>query len=157
MPLAYCACMGYEVVEASCQAKSSSSTTVPGDDVLHLTPDFAAVIDGAGSWSGRLNGVTPGRFAALVVAGALDTLEPGADLPRAARHLSLLLREALAGATVEGELLRPPTCVTAIYSVSRREVWLVGIARRAWMGNSISSICQRMSGRLLFGRLSCEH
>ena len=126
MYLAYCARMGYEVLEALWQAKQSSSTTIPGDDVLHLTPDFAAVVDGAGSWSGRLNGLRPGRFAALAVAEGVGTLEAEADLPSAARHLSLLLREALAGTSIEGELLRPQTCVAAIYSVARREVWLVG-------------------------------
>lgn len=113
MYLAYCARMGYEVLEALWQAKQSSSTTIPGDDVLHLTPDFVAVVDGPGSWSGRLNGLTPGRFAALAVAEGVDTLEAEADLPSAARHLSLLLREALAGTSVEGELLRPQTCVAA--------------------------------------------
>lgn len=116
----------FEVIESFCQAKRSSETTVPGDDVLHVTPHFAGVIDGAGSWSGRLNGLTPGRFAALAVAEALNTLSPQADLPQAARHLSHSLREALEAARLEGELLRPPTCVAAIYSAARREIWLVG-------------------------------
>lgn len=86
MYLAYCARIGYEVLGALWQAKQSSSTTIPGDDVLHLMPDFAAVVDGAGSWSGRLNGLTPGRFAALAAAEGVDTLEAEADLPSAARH-----------------------------------------------------------------------
>lgn len=116
----------FEVIESACMPKLSAATTQPGDDVLHLTPHFAAVIDGAGSWSGRLDGMMPGRFAALAVAEALDTLPAEADLPQAAALLSEALASALKDATLEGELLRPPTCVAAIYSAARREVWLVG-------------------------------
>lgn len=124
--LAYGAHMTYTVLESLCEAKYSSSTTVPGDDVLHLTPGFAALIDGAGSWSGRLNGLARGRFAALAVAKGLNLLDAEADVVRAASHLSRVLKNSLGRATLEGELVRPPTCVAAIYSVSRREVWLVG-------------------------------
>lgn len=116
----------FEVLESSCVPKTSVSTTLPGDDVLLVTPDFAAVIDGAGSWSGRLGGVTPGRFAALAVAEGLKHLSPDAALAQAAATLSETLAQALKGAVPEGELLRPPTCVAAIYSAHRREVWLVG-------------------------------
>lgn len=118
--------MAFEVLESCCIPKKSNEKTQSGDDVVHLTPHFAAVIDGAGSWSGRLDGLTPGRFAALAVARGLDALPSEATLPEAAAFLSQRLAQALATATLEGELLRPPTCVAAIYSAARREIWLVG-------------------------------
>lgn len=126
--------MAYEVLESCCIPKKSNETTQSGDDVLHLTPHFAAVIDGAGSWSGRLDGLTPGRFAALAVAHALDSLAPTATLPEAAAQLSQALAQALAGAKLEGELLRPSTCVAAIYSAARREIWLVGDCQALVLG-----------------------
>lgn len=76
--------MAYEVLESCWTPKKSNETIQSGDDVLHLTPHFAAVIDGAGSWSGRLDGLTSGRFAALAVANALESLAPTAPLPEAA-------------------------------------------------------------------------
>lgn len=118
--------MAFEVTESCCIPKMSTEKTQSGDDVLHLTPHFAAVIDGAGSWSGRLDGLTPGRFAALAVARGLDALPRAATLPEAAAFLSHALAQELTAATLEGHLLRPPTCVAAIYSAARREIWLVG-------------------------------
>lgn len=116
----------FEVIESSCVAKTSADTTQPGDDLFVVTPAFAAVIDGAGSWSGRLSGLTPGRFAAEAVARGIGSLPADASIEKASEALSETLHLALAEAVLQGVLLRPPTCVAAMYSAARSEVWLIG-------------------------------
>lgn len=113
----------FQVVESNCLAKTPNTL---GDDLVVVTKQFAAVIDGASSWSGLLDGKSPGRFAAEAIADALHALPAQATLPEAAQILSERLARALSMAESEGTLLRPATCVAAIYSATRREVWLVG-------------------------------
>lgn len=113
----------FQVVESSCIAKTPNTL---GDDLVAVSQHFAAVIDGASSWSGLLDGKSPGRFAAEAVANALDMIPATAALSEAAQILSAHLARSIAAAELEGTLLRPATCVAAIYSAARREIWLIG-------------------------------
>lgn len=113
--------MGIRVVEQFVESKRSDRVC---EDMIVVTEDFAAVIDGASDATGAdFGGMTGGRFAALVVEETIRTMRADVD----ARDFTDLLAAALAAAV--GELdpdSRWPVAVVACASVRRREVWRIG-------------------------------
>lgn len=98
------------------------------EDVVVVTEHLVAVVDGATDETGaRFAGTTGGRFAADVVAGALEA-EPA---PVDARAFADRLAHALAGA-VEAEVgtlaadARRPLASVACLVVATRQVWRIG-------------------------------
>lgn len=94
------------------------------EDGIVVTDHFAAVIDGATDKTGALfDGVTGGRYAMLVCADAIKTLDPDADVFTAVEWMTDQLSKRLpVGLSIEDR----PTAVLAVYSTQRREIWRVG-------------------------------
>ncbi len=117
--------MGFQILEQFVEAKTDGRVC---EDMIVVTDDFAAVIDGASDATGaQFSGKSGGRFAAEVVAGAISALQPSAD----ARTFADALAEAAAAAVTAaaGDLgadVRWPVAVLACASAQRREVWRIG-------------------------------
>ena len=117
-----------EVIESSCVAKTGISDD--NEDALVITPAFVAVIDGATDKSGRrIDGLTGGRFAALTIAQAVQTLRPAVDLPECIAVLSEALRAAVAAAYGDIEDHLPPSASVIVYSAHHDQIWRVGDCR----------------------------
>lgn len=102
------------------------------EDGWVFTPDFAAVVDGSTS---KVPGRHGGREAMLCVCEALKTLPAEAGKSAMLHHLTASLAAiAPPQASVQAEYR--PTCVAAIYSRSRRVVWLVGDCQCRWGGHT---------------------
>ena len=129
--------MRHGVIEAFVQGKWDD----PGrcEDVLVVTDDFAAVIDGATTAPGSvLGGLAPGRFAALSGEAAFRLLATRATAGEAVAFLSRHLADALAaaGGSVDGEAHGAPRAIYSFVAVSfhRREVWRTADCGFAWTG-----------------------
>lgn len=113
--------MGLEVIERFVESKSTDRIC---EDVIIVTDNFAAVIDGASDATGAdFDGATGGRFAAVVVDKAICALRPDVG----ARAFADVLSAALASAV--GQLdpgTRWPAAVVTCVSVRRREIWRIG-------------------------------
>jgi hypothetical protein len=95
------------------------------EDAIVRTPGYVAVIDGATTEAGPgIGGVTPGRFAADVLARGIEQLDPDADAGGAIGELSRALARALT-AEGAGPGALASACVL-IASARRREVWRFG-------------------------------
>lgn len=109
------------VVEQFIEAKSEDRVC---EDMIVVTDDFAAVIDGASDATGaRFGDKSGGRLAAEVIAAAISGLSADID----ARTFADTLSGALAAAV--GDLppdVRWPVAVVSCASARRREVWRIG-------------------------------
>jgi glycerophosphoryl diester phosphodiesterase len=115
----------YRVVESASFAKSGRDEE--NEDVIVLTPAFAAVIDGATDQSGlRYDGLTGGRFAARSLAVAFADLDPEADLDTAIDFLTAGLAAAVRRAGGDPTAWLCPTASLVCYAGARREIWRVG-------------------------------
>lgn len=101
------------------------------EDLVVVTPDFVALLDGATNRTGStLEGKTLGRFASHVLAETLATLPADITARAAVDHLSaaLLARTQQAG-DAEGhdfsKDMYAPASAALIYSRMRREIWRV--------------------------------
>jgi hypothetical protein len=105
------------------------------EDLIVTTEHFAAVIDGATTAPGlTIEGMSPGRFAALVGKSALELLSPDATAAEAVAAMSYRLAAELAA-------LRPSPRAQAraifgfvVYSAVRKEIWRVAECYFAWEG-----------------------
>jgi len=91
-----------------------------------VTSAHAAVFDGAGGMGVGPEGMTGARFAAVVLADALENLPADADFTEAATLLSSALDAQLRDSVGDVEPRQRPFAVGVIYSASRREIWRVG-------------------------------
>jgi len=116
--------MVIRVLEQFVEAKSNDRVC---EDIIVITDDFAAVIDGASDATGaRFEGMSGGRLAAEVIAASIEDLPSDID----ARSFTDTLSSALAAAV--GELppdTRWPVAVLTCTSAERREVWRIGDCR----------------------------
>lgn len=97
------------------------------EDVVVVTRNHAAVVDGATDRAGhQYDGLTGGRFAALAVGAAIETLAAGADARAATDVMTAALAVAVrcCGGSPPGAA--GPWANVVVYSAARREVWRVG-------------------------------
>lgn len=97
------------------------------EDIIVMTENFMAVIDGATSKScpavGEMSG---GRFAAQTVAAAIAVLPADIAPAAAIAQLSGALHRAVSAHMDAAAVVEKPSCCLAVYSRARREVWRVG-------------------------------
>jgi len=92
------------------------------EDQIVVTPDFAAVIDGATDMSGaEIDGMKPGRFASITVAAAFEKLDKNADAIETVRFLTAALHDARQSHQVPQDVR--PFCVFACYSKARQQIF----------------------------------
>ncbi len=118
-----------EVVEKSVVGKSSDATRC--EDLLVITEHLVAVIDGSTDVSGVLvrsgsDKITPGRFAALAVADALEKSDPGQDPVTTVAHISKALYEATKAAVNHADGCGLPAASIVVFNSELRVVWRVG-------------------------------
>lgn len=117
--------MAWLVVEEFVEGKSDR---IVCEDVIVVTADFAAVVDGASDQTGRrFGGQSGGRFAAETLQSAILSLNSQASAREFADQLSDRLLRAVA-ATV-GDLdssARWPAASVICLSLFRNEIWRVG-------------------------------
>lgn len=108
------------------------------EDVVVLSSDFVAVVDGATDTSGALfDDLSGGRFAALAVAEAISSLPPATSAREALDSVTGHLAASLAAASCTGEPTYAPSAQLVMLSLHRREVWRVGDAHYA-LGDVVS-------------------
>ena len=128
------------------------------EDVIAVTADFAAVIDGATDKRGiDFDGRTGGRLAAEAVRDAVLGLDRQAGIADFVREATAVLAERVASVAVDFDLPTDdgPSASFVAYSDARREVWRVGDC--SWMsgagafpgGKRIDSICAGARSALL--------
>lgn len=104
------------------------------EDAIVVTDDFACVIDGASSKSGRLwGGKGSGLMAALLLADAVRELPRAIDGHAAVQFLTASIAAYYQRHGVYDELYTHPserfTASIALYSACRRELWMIGDAQ----------------------------
>lgn len=104
------------------------------EDAIVVTDDFACVIDGASSKSGRLwGGKGSGLMAALLLSDVVRELPRTVDGPMAIQLLTTGIAAYYQRHGVYDELYAHPaerfTASVALYSAQRRELWMVGDAQ----------------------------
>ena len=104
-----------------------------GEDHIEITPHFYGVFDGVTSRGRavtenlRLDGMTPGRWAARTLGRALHTLPVDADAASALEHLRAALHDGMLDREVDPESWHwPAAAQTCVYSLTRREIWRLG-------------------------------
>jgi len=98
------------------------------EDLVVLTGDFAAVIDGATDETGaRFDGRSGGRFAADVLGTAIEAMPGTVDARRFTDRLTAALADAVrqAGGPLAGDHRRPMASIVCA-ARSARQVWRVG-------------------------------
>jgi hypothetical protein len=114
-----------EIIEAFVAGKRTDQNLC--EDVIALTPDFAAVIDGATDPSGAsFNGVSGGRFAALTLADTISALPRETSAHEAINTLTQSLHDAVDTSDTIGVPTYSPCASIVIYSDHHREIWSVG-------------------------------
>jgi hypothetical protein len=127
------------VIERFTEAKVPGA---PGEDLIVVTDDYLAVMDGCTvrypRSSETYGGVTSGRFAVLALAAGIARLASDLDAAEAIAELSQGLRRSL----VDHDLLLDPreadrpSASAVIFSRARRQVWRVGDCQFAVDGRS---------------------
>ena len=110
------------------------------EDVIVVTDDFAAVIDGVTDKTRCVyDGMLGGGFAATQLAAAFSVLNRGADLRACSDFLTQWLVEVSEAASpgFDPESYDGPSAVFVAYSVERREIWRIGDGR--WLTRSARS------------------
>ena len=104
------------------QQSVAKSTTTPSEDAVVVTSSYAGVIDGATPKTSFLypTGETPGQMAARLIAEAIPQLPADASALEVTQMLTHVLHQ--------DDVLpcNRPMASCVIYSVTRREVWLLG-------------------------------
>lgn len=118
-----------KVVESFVGAKTGRAEDC--EDSVVVTDAFAAVLDGATAKTpDRINGLTPGTAGATVVAAGIASLSPAVSAEQAFQELNDRIlawyREQGIEAAMRTDPARRITVSTALYSVKKREVWLLG-------------------------------
>lgn len=133
------------VLESFVQAKTGRCGD--SEDVLVVTDDFVAVIDGATDKHGRRftysgRHVSSGRFAALACAEAVRGMPGRLTAPAAFAYVSATF-DAELSARLPGLLPHQrPSASVVIYSAARRQVWRLGdchfrIGEQLYLGSKV--------------------
>lgn len=118
-----------KVVEQSVIGKASDPARC--EDVVVITNSLIAVIDGATDKSGvpvrsEYGETSSGRFAALVVAAALEQSTPGQDPTLTVAQISAALNDAIRLCIGQVDDHARPTASVVVFDTELRAVWRVG-------------------------------
>lgn len=112
------------VIEAQCISKH---TDAPGDDIIFISDDFLAVIDGATPKDEYTKAVSGGRHCAESVANALSDLPPASNIEKFLSQASDVISRTERGLRPAGGWpFGPPSCSAVVVSAERREIWGIG-------------------------------
>ena len=118
----------FQVLESFLCSKAGAADG--GDDRLVVTPQVAAVLDGATDGSGATyQGVGAARFVAEVGAQVIEALPPDVTAQEAVARMSAAVKRALQETRPSHAPSRPPCFVFVLYCAARRELWRVGDAK----------------------------
>ena len=115
----------WSIVEQFVEAKTAGRVC---EDMVIVTSDFAAVIDGASDATGMVfDGRSGGRLAAETVVGAITDLEPDSTARQFADLASERLLQAVTVAIGDiSDSVRWPAATVVCLSFSRNEIWRIG-------------------------------
>ncbi len=113
------------MVEEFVEGKSTDRVC---EDLIVVTPNLAAVIDGATDETGAtFDGKAGGHFAADTLAGAIRALAPNSTAREHAHALSSALTQAATEASQDNdEPTRWPSASLVCLSFDRHEIWRIG-------------------------------
>lgn len=113
--------MGWSVVEEFVEGKSSDRAC---EDLITITADFAAVIDGATDETGALyDGKSGGLIAAETLGSAIESLGRDSTGRQFADEMTSSLKRT---ADANGVSTRWPSASLVCLSFARREIWRIG-------------------------------
>ena len=114
----------FDIIEHQCVSKTGREED--REDLLLVTNDYIAVVDGATSKSSaRFQGKTGGRIAAELVAHSLTTMGKDIEAPSAVDQIQQALQDYDRCHQLEQQGIH--LCAAAvIYSVAHRQLWSVG-------------------------------
>lgn len=120
--------LGYSVEEVYLKGKKSAASN---EDGIILTPDFAAVIDGATSKSAfAMDGKSSGRLSMELVLEAISEFPKDIDAKGAVEAITKKLHDFYVAnnllETVDNNPAARLTSNGVIYSVARKEIWQIG-------------------------------
>ena len=118
----------YTVIESFVKGKSD---VIPCEDRIVVTPYYCAVIDGATSkTSFRIQHKTPGFWAAELIESAIKKLPRNSTLNMAAGSITEKIRTFYIENEILDDVRENPenrfSASAAIFSVCRKEIWLIG-------------------------------
>lgn len=114
----------YRLIEAFTMSKTGREEH--NEDKIFLGTHFAAVADGATRTAGSTApGKTGGQHCVDAIAAALETLSPDATAEEAAQQICREIRRIEEKYDLKAQGIHC-CAVAAVYSCSRREVWLIG-------------------------------
>lgn len=124
--------MAFTVIESRVEGKYGDASRC--EDALVVTPDFAAVIDGATSKVPlAFDGKTTGRWAAELLVGVVASLPREATLSQFVDRANACLLSFYRSRQILQKTISEPeyrlAASVAVYSDARREVWSVGDCR----------------------------
>lgn len=115
---------GLHVIESHVRNRDGG---LHGGDAVVVTPHHAAVIDGVtGKTALHFDGLPADQFAARVIADALRTCDPAAEVSTVLTTLGAALTGSLAALGFDTGLVSPPAATVGIVALAREELWLVG-------------------------------
>ncbi|MDH3707435.1 MAG: protein phosphatase 2C domain-containing protein [Acidimicrobiia bacterium] len=117
--------MAWQIIESFVEGKSPAKEC---EDLIVVTDDFAAVIDGATDATGAaFDGRTGGRFAAEVIGTAIEALPRDVGARVFADRLTRALLDAVQATAgdLPDDVRWPAACVVCL-SAANREVWRIG-------------------------------
>lgn len=131
------------------------------EDALVMTDSYIAVIDGATAKDALLwDGVTPGRRAAVIIAGVIRSMAPTLTMDEfIALSTDAIMAEYVRAGRAETVRLHPWERISAsvvVYSATRREVWLVGDAM-CMVGGKCYHNAKLIDTLLADVRTECDH
>lgn len=109
------------IIEAHAEGKISQERC---EDIIHVSDDFVAVIDGATSFLRYSNGKTPGRAIAEAIDRAIGTLASDLNCREFLVALNERVSKELSLRWPESE--EKPTASLIVYSAIHSEVWILG-------------------------------
>lgn len=116
--------MTWSVVEEFAESKFNDRVC---EDLIVVTEQFAAVIDGASDATGALfNGLSGGRFTAEIVADSIQTQDSRTTAAEFAGQVTAALQQAVSEATDGTPTERWPAASVVCVSFERDEVWRIG-------------------------------
>ena len=134
------------IVEQLLQPKTGAEKDC--EDLIHISDNFIAVIDGATSESQKLwDGKSGGRLAAEIIDKCLHDLEWGTDAFTAVKHITGIIADFYKYHEIYKEVRECPSrriaASTCVINLTRREMWLIGD-------------CYFMLDGLLYSNEKCE-